>query len=86
MNFAQLLQDHVKIRTYERGEEDETLSCGTGATAVGLVAGNLGYNSPISIVTKGGKLQVAFKKEGEMYTEIWLSGPAENVFEGSVTI
>lgn len=86
VNFAQLLQDKVKIRTYERGVEDETLSCGTGATAVGLMAGKLGYKSPINIQTQGGQLSVFFKQEGDRFTDIWLAGPAEKVFEGSVTI
>lgn len=86
VNFAQLLQDRVKIRTYERGVEDETLSCGTGATAVGIMAGKLGYKSPVQIETMGGKLQVSFKKEGDRFTDIWLAGPAKKVFEGSVTI
>jgi len=86
VNFAQLLQDQVKIRTYERGVEDETLSCGTGATAVGIMAGNLGYKSPVRIQTQGGTLSVSFKKEGDKFTNIWLAGPAKKVFEGSVTI
>ena len=85
VNFAQLLQDRVKIRTYERGVEDETLSCGTGATAVGIMAGKLGYKSPVSIQTMGGELNVSFEQDGDVFTNIWLSGPAEKVFEGSVT-
>lgn len=86
VNFAQLLQDRVKIRTYERGVEDETLSCGTGATAVGVMAGKLGFKSPIAIQTMGGELSISFQQDGDTFTEIWLSGPAEKVFEGSVTI
>lgn len=86
VNFAQVLQDSVKIRTYERGVEDETLSCGTGATAVGIMAGILGQNSPVHIETMGGILSVSFKKDGDSFSDIWLSGPAEKVFEGSVTI
>ena len=86
VNFAQLLPEHIKIRTYERGVENETLSCGTGATAVGLLAGLLGYQSPVRIETEGGNLFVHFKNEDDGYREIWLAGPAELVFEGSVTI
>ncbi|MEO9869915.1 diaminopimelate epimerase [Ekhidna sp.] len=86
VNFAQLLQDKVKIRTYERGVENETLSCGTGATAVGILAGRLGFKSPVEIQTMGGELNISFKQEGDTFTDIWLAGPAEKVFEGSVTI
>ena len=86
VNFAQLLPDKVKIRTYERGVENETLSCGTGATAVGLLAGLLGRQSPVSIETEGGNLSISFEKAGEKFTNIWLAGPAEKVFEGSVSI
>jgi diaminopimelate epimerase len=86
VNFAQLLQDRVKIRTYERGVEDETLSCGTGATGVALVAGELGFKSPIRIETKGGSLFVSFERNGDNFTNIWLAGPAKKVFEGTISI
>ena len=86
VNFAQLLQDRVRIRTYERGVEDETLSCGTGATAVGIMAGYLGFESPVQIQTQGGTLRVSYMKDGDKFTDIWLAGPAKKVFEGSVTI
>ncbi|MEQ6167032.1 MULTISPECIES: diaminopimelate epimerase [unclassified Ekhidna] len=86
VNFAQLLHNEVRIRTYERGVEDETLSCGTGATAVGIMAGYLGFESPVQIQTQGGMLCVSFQKEGDKFTNIWLAGPAKKVFEGSVTI
>ena len=86
VNFAQLLQDRVKIRTYERGVENETLSCGTGATAVGLLAGKLGYKSPVKIETEGGELIISFKQNNDHFTDIWLAGPAKKVFEGSIEI
>lgn len=86
VNFAQLLPEKVKIRTYERGVENETLSCGTGATAVGLLAGMLGMSSPISIETEGGDLFVSFELKGDKFTNIWLAGPAEKVFEGTASI
>lgn len=86
VNFAQLLQNEISIRTYERGVEDETLSCGTGATAVALMAGKLGYESPVTIRTQGGLLSVSFKIQEGKFTDIWLAGPAEKVFEGTVDI
>jgi len=86
VNFAQLLKGRVKIRTYERGVEDETLSCGTGATAVGLLASKYGYESPVEIETKGGMLSVSFEKTNNGFTDLWLSGSAEKVFEGSIDI
>jgi len=86
VNFAQLLQNGVKMRTYERGVEDETLSCGTGATAVGLMAGMLGQQSPVTIETEGGTLKVFFKKTATTFSDIWLAGPAKKVFEGTVDI
>ena len=86
VNFAQLLQNRVKMRTYERGVENETLSCGTGATAVGLLAGSLGMKSPVTIETEGGTLRVFFEEKDGKFRDVWLAGPAEKVFEGTVII
>ncbi len=86
VNFAQLLQDMVKVRTYERGVENETLSCGTGVTAVALVASEFGYESPVKIETAGGRLTVEFEKDQNTFKNIWLSGPATHVFDGSIEI
>ncbi len=86
VNFAQLLKDRVKIRTYERGVENETLSCGTGATAVALVASQQGLESPITIETRGGDLLVYFEIENEFFRNIWLAGPAEKVFDGTISL
>lgn len=86
VNFAQLLHDRIKVRTYERGVENETLSCGTGVTAVGLVASKLGYKSPVIVEARGGQLTVEFEEHQNGFKKIWLSGPATHVFDGSVEI
>ena len=86
VNFVeQKDEDHIIVRTYERGVEDETYSCGTGVTASALVNyhNENGFNEVI-VITKGGRLSVEFDKVGENnFANIWLCGPAEKVFEGS---
>jgi len=86
VNFVeQRDEDHIVVRTYERGVEDETFSCGTGVTASALVNyhNENGFNE-VTVITKGGRLSVEFDKIGENnFANIWLSGPAEKVFEGT---
>jgi len=84
VDFAEIKDDTVRMRTYERGVEAETLSCGTGAVATALAA-NLVYalNSPVKIRTPGGDLKVYFQKSGtHNFTQVSLEGKAEVVYEG----
>lgn len=88
VNFVEEKDGKVFMRTYERGVEDETLSCGTGTVAVALCVAekNNIQQGNIEIETPGGKLQVAFTKDGTRFTNIWLKGAAEKVFEGDISI
>ncbi len=87
VNFVQQIDDDtIMVRTYERGVEDETYSCGTGVTASALVFAHndKGFNR-IEVKTKGGFLAVEFNKvDEETFTNIWLCGPATFVFKGEV--
>lgn len=83
VNFAEVIDGKLWVRTYERGVEDETYSCGTGVTAAAIAAQNLQITSPIDIITLGGNLQVSYQKNADnTYTEVYLIGPATRVFEG----
>lgn len=88
INFVQALGgSRFRVRTYERGVEDETYSCGTGVTAVALAMHYLGTlaASPARIDTPGGELEVHFAATGGGYSDIWLKGPAQLVFKGEWT-
>jgi diaminopimelate epimerase len=77
----------IALRTYERGVEEETLACGTGATAAALAASKKGYSSPLTIFTKGGTLTVDFKlRPSGGFSDIYLTGPAKLVFEGDLEL
>jgi len=86
-NFIQIDGTHrLRIRTYERGVEGETLACGTGAVAAALIAAVLGKaSSPVTVTTRGGdKLIVSFEQDGESFADLHLEGAAEVVCEGTL--
>lgn len=85
VNFVQRHANKINVRTYERGVEDETYSCGTGVTASAIVAANAaeGFNR-VEVSTPGGELAVTFEKHGNRYSNIWLCGPATFVFKGEI--
>jgi diaminopimelate epimerase len=87
VNFVSPLgTDNFSVRTYERGVEDETLSCGTGVTAVAIAMKILGQTDAdiIKLQTPGGQLEVSFLQDGKQFTEIFLTGPAKFVFKGAI--
>lgn len=89
VNFVEQTEERDKIivRTYERGVEDETLSCGTGVTAAALVCchNDNGFNR-VEVKTRGGWLNVEYDKIGDRYQNVWLNGPAVKVFEGTIDL
>lgn len=84
INFVEEKENSFNVRTYERGVEDETLSCGTGVTAVALAMHSLKrtQKNKLTINTRGGELAVAFTKTAEAYVDIFLIGPATFVYSG----
>ena len=90
VNFVEQLDepDKIMVRTFERGVEDETWSCGTGVTAAALVCfhNENGFNE-VEVKTLGGRLNVEYDRVDDgRFKNIWLTGPAEKVFEGTVEI
>lgn len=95
VNFVERLGDNtIFVRTYERGVENETLSCGTGVTAAALAASFQGYTSPVQIKTPGGQLSVEFNAplanpnsgHAGTFTDVFLIGPAKMVFRGELEL
>lgn len=88
VNFVEMQgKDQIYVRTYERGVENETLSCGTGVTACAIAVKFKKYQSPVNVYTRGGKLTVEFKENSsDKFTNIYLSGGAEMIFKGRINL
>jgi diaminopimelate epimerase len=87
VNFVKKLTDDTfRVRTYERGVENETLSCGTGVTAVAIAMYAIGNTKSklVNLNVEGGKLKVSFDESNGVYNNVWLIGPAKFVFEGTI--
>lgn len=88
VNFCQVVDPHqVRVRTYERGVEDETLGCGTGSAAAALTAARRGWvRSPVSVLTRSGEsLDLEFKDQGGAFTDLVQSGRARLIYWGELT-
>jgi len=86
-NFVQPMdRGHLKLRTYERGVEDETLACGTGAVASALIAAAKGLvDSPVGVETTGGEvLNIHFQQKGDGFERVFLEGDTRLVYEGNL--
>ncbi|MFA5618825.1 MAG: diaminopimelate epimerase [Weeksellaceae bacterium] len=90
VDFVEILDEQsLKIRTYERGVEDETLACGTGIVAAVIAAFETGKitANEVKVFAMGGQLTVRFVKAVfGLYKNIWLTGPAEFVFESDIEV
>ena len=89
VNFVEQLDTNTfRVRTYERGVENETLACGTGVTAVAIAMHKTQNteHSSINLLAEGGNLKVSFKEVEGNYKDVVLTGPADFVFEGSIEI
>ena len=89
VNFVQKINNTTfRVRTYEKGVEDETLACGTGVTAVAIAMHKTNKTDANSIFlpVEGGELNVTFDVQNDSYTNVFLKGPAEFVFKGSIEI
>lgn len=87
VNFAQSEDENIVVRTYERGVENETLSCGTGVAAAALILAHneQGFNR-VEVKTLGGHLAVEFEKDHNKFTNVWLCGPATYAFKGEIEL
>ena len=89
VNFVQLLgPNFIRVRTYERGVENETLACGTGVTASALITARLhNFTSPVKVQVQGGDmLEIKFDRNGDEFTNVRLTGPADFAFTGRIEV
>ncbi|WP_461788632.1 diaminopimelate epimerase [Pedobacter sp.] len=89
VNFVERKPSHLFVRTFERGVEDETYACGTGVTAVAMAMAKKQNQigqvvTPVTVL--GGNLEINFSYDGQKFTEVFLCGPAEKVFEGEINL
>jgi diaminopimelate epimerase len=89
VNFVQVLgSNSIRVRTFERGVEGETLACGTGVTAAALISARVhGFTSPVKVRVQGGDdLEVSFKGAGNGFSDVRLCGPADFCFYGRIEV
>lgn len=88
VNFVEEINNRLMVRTYERGVENETLACGTGITASAISAAlhNGKTKDEYDIKALGGDLKVRFEQNGTNFTNVWLEGPAVQVFKGEIEV
>ena len=89
VNFAQVKgSNFIRVRTYERGVEGETLACGTGVSAAAMISAKVhGFQSPVRVQVQGGDLlEVAFREADGNFTDVRLTGPATFVFTGQIEV
>jgi diaminopimelate epimerase len=89
VNFVQVLgPNHIRVRTFERGVEGETLACGTGVSAAAMISARVHrFSSPVKVQAQGGDtLEVSFKDSGPDFDDVHLTGPADFAFEGKVEV
>jgi len=90
VNFVERTAGGITVRTFERGVEDETLSCGTGVTAAAIASSldNVKHGSSVQVTTRGGNLEVSFSYDrgNQLVNGIYLTGPVTEVFNGEVDI
>jgi len=89
VNFVQVLgPNQIRVRTYERGVEGETLACGTGVTASALISALVhSFKSPVDVQVQGGdKLQVGFTERQQQFSDVQLTGPADFAYDGKIQL